>query len=172
MKKKKKDLAIEALEAAADGFEILLATQRYQRVLANEGLEGIRRVVAERRRREVVAWAASAKRRKLIKNRRVGNRLMISLTDAGRLCLLKRRIIAARRLPSDEMTLVAFDFPVSQKKAREAFRYFLKTNGFEKLQQSLWRSRRDVAIPLKEFIDRTVDGEWIRIFRATCAPRV
>jgi len=162
---KSKKIAMDALEAASYGFEILLATRRYQRVLGNEGLEGIRRIVDERRRRELQSWIRSARRAKLIKARRIGNRLQVSLTDVGRLRLLKRHIGMARHLPRNEMILVAYDFPVSQRKSRETFRYFLKKCGFEKLQQSLWRSRRDVTVPLKEFIKRCGAQAWIRIFR-------
>lgn len=164
---KSRKFALEALEAASLGFEILLATRRYQRVLGHEGLEGIRRIVKENRRRELRYWASSAKRAKLIDVQRTGNRLRVALTDAGRLRLLKGRIHAARRLPVDEMILVSFDFPVSQRKAREAFRYFLKSCGFEKLQQSLWRSRHDVASPLADFIRRSGAESWVRVFRAT-----
>lgn len=163
---KNRKFALEALEAASLGFEILLATRRYQRVLAHEGLEGVRRIVNENRRRELRSWADSAKRARLIDVRRTGNRLRVALTDAGRLRLLKGRIGAARRLPADEMILVSFDFPVSQRKAREAFRYLLKSCGFEKLQQSLWRSRHDVASPLAEFIRLNGARSWVRIFRA------
>ena len=163
---KMRRFAADALEAASLGFEILLATRRYQRVLGNEGLEGIRRIVDENRQRELHAWIRAARRAKLIKARRIGRRLRVALTDTGRLRLLKLRIGMARRLPRVEMVLVAFDFPISQRKAREAFRYFLKTCGFEKLQQSLWRSRHDVAAPLQEFIRRSGTNAWARIFRA------
>lgn len=161
-----KNIAADALEAASYGFEILLATRRYQRVLGNEGLEGVRRIIDERRRQDLRAWIRSARRAKLIEARRIGNRLQVSLTDEGRLRLLKRRIGSALLLPRDEMILVAYDFPVSQRKARETFRYFLRTCGFERLQQSLWRSRRDVMIPIMEFIGRIDAQAWIRVFRA------
>lgn len=163
---KAEKLALDALEAASYGFEILLATRRYQRVLASQGLEGIRRIVDENRLRELRSWIRNARRANLIEVRRIGSRLRIALTDSGRARLLKRRIGTAPRLPGKEMVLVAFDFPVSQRRERESFRYFLRTCGFEKLQQSLWRSRRDVAVPLQEFIKRSGAEAWIRIFQA------
>lgn len=154
-----------ALEAAAYGFEILYATKRYQRVLVNEGLEGIRRIVAENRERDLRRWAKDAKRAKLIQAKRVGERLHITLTEKGHISLLKRRIEASPRLPDRAIILVSFDFPISQRGARERFRYFLRTNGFKKLQQSLWSTRRDVTEPLKDLIKRSGTGDWIRIFR-------
>lgn len=158
--------AIEALDAASDGFEILLATRRHQRILAHEGLAGIRRIVRENRERELRAWIRSARRSRLVTARKIGDRLRVRLSDKGEIHLLKLRIRRARPLPRGEAIIVAFDMPVSQKPARESFRHFLKSCGFVRLQQSVWSTSRDVAAPLRTFIERNGLDDWVRVFRA------
>jgi hypothetical protein len=164
---KREKIALAALEAAVDGFEFMLAIQTYHRILINEGLPGISRKVRENRQHDLQTWFHSAERSKHIEAERIGNHLRITLTDSGWSQLSKLRIRAARTLPRGETVLVTFDFPMSQKKARDVFRYFLKSCGFKKMQQSLWRTRRDVAAPLKEFVERSGSQAWIRIFHAT-----
>ncbi len=154
---------IEALEAASFGFEVLLTTRSHQRVLVGQGLEGIRRVVRERRAWEMRAWIRAARRAKLIETKRVGDRIRVALAEEGRIRLLKERILAAPKLGDGSMTFVAFDFPVTQRAARDAFRRFLKTAGFRMLQQSLWSTRRDVTEPMLAFIRRSGAAKWVRI---------
>lgn len=164
-RRKTADLALEALEAASEGFEILLATRRYQRVLAYQGLEGVRRIVRENRERELRVWVRAAKRARLVQARKIGDRYRIALTDAGRIRLAKLRVLRSRTLPGDEAVIVAFDFPVQQKAARDSFRNFLKTARFERVQQSVWRSRRDAVKPIREFVRYCGITSWVRVFR-------
>src|SRR5438876_8272604 len=93
------DSALELLEAAAYGFEVIYATRRYRGIFRHRGLEGITRVMRENRERELHAWLRAARRSEIVKTRRIGNRLRVRLTDAGWSRLFKARIKAARRLP-------------------------------------------------------------------------
>lgn len=156
---------MEALEAASFGFEILLATKSHQRILIGQGLEGVRRVVTERRTRKARAWLHAAKRAKLIDVRRIGDRLKVVLAEKGRIRLLESRITSAPHLGGGERTYVTFDFPVSQRRSRDAFRRFLKTAGFRMIQQSLWSTKREAAKPLLALIARSGTEDWVRILR-------
>jgi len=168
MRRKQSELKqqmLEILEAAGNGFELLLATKRYQRVLAHEGLPGIRRILAEKRSRVMATRIYALKRSGLIRERRTGNRVRVALTPDGRLRLLRLRIASSPRLRTSEAIFVAFDFPISQGSARNSFRHLLRTSGFEKIQQSLWRIRRDVRKPMHDLIARTGARAWVRLLR-------
>ncbi|MEK7545632.1 MAG: hypothetical protein AAB554_00975 [Patescibacteria group bacterium] len=157
----------EALEAASFGFDVLLTTRSHQRVLAGQGLEGICRVVTERRARETRAWLRAAKRARLIKITRAGDRMKVALAPKGRRMLLEMRIRSAPRLRGAEKTYVAFDFPIPQRSARDAFRRFLKRTGFIKIQMSLWSIGRDAAKPMRDLLTRVGARDWVRVFHGT-----
>jgi DNA-binding transcriptional regulator PaaX len=165
--RKKTNGLAEALEAASFGFEVLVATRSHQRVLVGQGLEGIRRVIAERRAREMRTCLNVAKRAQFIKMTRIGNRLKIALAQKGRVRLLETRIAAAPRLIGTERTYVAFDFPISQRVARDAFRRLLKRTGFRMVQMSLWATKRDAAKPMLELLAQGGNRDWVRILRGT-----
>lgn len=103
------------------------------------------------------------KYRGLVNERRIGDRLILELTDGGRARLLRREMRVAPFLPSGNHVRVEYDFPEMQRAARNMFRYFLKTSGFTRFQQSIWVSRRDVYKLLCAFIREHELGDWVDV---------
>lgn len=166
---KLQEYAQKILEAAYIGFAISVGTRTHRRVLMNEGLSGIKRVVTAQRRYDLLCKTRRLQQAKLVKMDKIGNRLQVKLTKKGRERLLKMRLKTAPQLPDHVMVLVAFDFPITQKRARNAFRHFLRSSGFTKMQQSLWTTRRDVVAPLQNLIASAGAKPWVKIFRAETA---
>lgn len=103
------------------------------------------------------------KRLRYIEIRKKGDRLMLALTDRGKIKLLGDRISAAKELPGKKVLLVIFDVPVRANRERKALWQFLRANGFQMLQHSVWYTRQDARIPLTELVESLGIEDWIQI---------
>ncbi|MFH1866571.1 MAG: hypothetical protein ABIJ81_00595 [Patescibacteria group bacterium] len=107
------------------------------------------------------------RRSRYLSARRVGKRLLISLTDKGKAATLVHRLRAAKPHDKKIATLVIFDIPQSQNWARQQFRLLLKHGGFIKLQQSVWASSNDVYFEIAEFVKQAKLQDWVNVFYAS-----
>jgi DNA-binding transcriptional regulator PaaX len=120
---------------------------------------------AERKRRSEMLQRL--KRRRLIRVRKTAHHLEIALTQAGRLEAIRISLGKKQtKLPSGESCLIIFDFPESARRARNAFRRFIKTCGFSLLQQSVWESRYDVFDEVHAFIRVAKIASWVTVIAA------
>lgn len=103
------------------------------------------------------------KQRKFLEAKKLGNRLMIRLTEKGYCDLLRDNLQATTVKCPEGYCVVIFDIPESERKARNFFRNFLKTAGFKQMQKSIWYSRKDVAAPLLKFIQANKLNPWIHV---------
>lgn len=103
------------------------------------------------------------KRRQYLNAKIQGDRLLLSLTNKGKLTLLKRQLQLA---PADSSvsTLVVFDIPESQRWGRDQLRRWLKDCGFKMVQRSVWIINRNVTQPLAKIVKQLKLSAWIRIF--------
>ncbi len=106
------------------------------------------------------------RRAKYLTARRIGQRLLISLTTKGTATTLAHRLRQAKPNTAGFSTVVIFDIPESQSWARKQFRLLLKQGGFTKLQQSVWVSRSDTYDTVVAFIKQVKLREWVNVFRA------
>ena len=160
-KTKKKILAL--LEAIAEGAELFTLSYRYQKAFMFDGLEGVKRVRDAVERKQLRRELAYLKRKKLIEEHRRGERVLYCLTDEGKRRLLCVRVRQAPLRADGSLTIVIFDIPESERAARDAFRWFLRENGFRRLQQSVWATNRSVTQPLLEFIRSHKLATWINL---------
>ncbi|MBI5733366.1 MAG: CRISPR-associated endonuclease Cas2 [Candidatus Kerfeldbacteria bacterium] len=102
-----------------------------------------------------------------IKTKKMGNRLMVTLTAKGFAKSLNIKLRQAAPHPSKFYTVVIFDIPESENLSRRQFRLLLRQGGFIKLQQSVWISKNDTYQLIAGFIKKMKLEPWINIFRAT-----
>jgi hypothetical protein len=161
-----KDALAYLLEAAEECVEFSYVVQRYSTAIALGDPDKLNRILRWRKRRRDYERLQYLRKNRLVNLERIGENIRTSLTAKGRLKLLKMRVLAAPRLSDGQRVYVSFDFPNPQRKARDAFRRFLKRHGFSKLQQSLWVSGRDVSTIIREFAESTGADDWIKILIA------
>lgn len=104
------------------------------------------------------------KQQRLIKNRKIGQRLMTALTDEGR----RRAMIlecqkAPDHYPPGHGCVVTFDVPEGQRAARTELRDFLKLCGFRLFQRSVWVSRKAVAAIIVRFVKELKIQDWVEV---------
>lgn len=88
--------------------------------------------------------------KKVIVRKKVGSKYGYMLTAKGKR-LMKERVRIKKR--SDGFTtIVVFDIPEEKRKARNAFRYYLRKNGFRSLQKSVYISSNKIPATLIELV--------------------
>ena len=108
------------------------------------------------------------KKRGWIEERKIGGRMLTVLTESGEVAALE--ILLNRISPtlsSGEWWMVAFDFPEVAHNARDEFRRFLKRVGFNRHQQSIWCSKKDIGNETRRLIKILGVDKWVRLYRAT-----
>lgn len=152
------------LNLLALGFEIEHAARQYPNLLITEGLEGVSRHEREREAYLQKRIVMQLKRRRLIEEQRLGNRLIYRLTIKGEGELLKKKIYALNMSGKSDC-LVIFDFPETQHAARDTFRRFLRECRFQKLQQSVWSADKRTIPHVRCFIEDLGLDKWVKIVR-------
>lgn len=120
-----------------------------------------------RSKRDLQSKYSNLKQQKFIKERKIQGKIFVELSKKGRETLLKKTLQERPILPFNQTCIVMYDFPISAKKGRDAFRYFLKTAGFTKVQMSVWKTDRDVLMDVQDFTRRTGSQKWVDVFLAT-----
>ncbi len=103
---------------------------------------------------------------KYVRARRIGKRLMVELTDKGRVTILAQHLRTARPRRDGWRTVVIFDVPESERSIRRQLRLFLCQAGYKRLQQSVWVSRGDVYAGTVEFVRQARAKLWVNVFLA------
>ena len=147
--------------AVADYWNFFYNLHRYH----GSFLRGGHGYVAEIKRFQNKSYAQQTldalRRRKFVRTRRLGNKLIVELTDTGRRQILELTLQKAPKLTPGNYTLVTFDIPEEVRLARRQFRWFLRHAGFTKLQQSVWISPRDTLEPLARFVRQLKIERWV-----------
>jgi len=105
---------------------------------------------------------------RLFKIREKGDKVIIELSNKGRLSALKESIINTHdELSSDMVCLVSFDIPEYVKQSREVLRNFLKRVGFSQVHKSVWQSRKNVIENLRALIDEMEVEKWVKVYQAS-----
>ncbi len=106
------------------------------------------------------------KRSKYIKINKTGDKIIVSLTNKGKMAALKNSLLQTKKM-SDKYTVVIFDIPETARLARVLFRKLLKEASFKKLQQSVWISNCDARDIMIKFIKEQKIDKWVNVFYAT-----
>lgn len=93
--------------------------------------------------------------------------LTFRLTDKGR----SKALWTKMRLEDEEWDgkwrLVIWDIPEKRKKVRDLLRYQLKQLGFEKIQNSVWASKKNCALIVNEYIKKVGIEDWVKVMESS-----
>ena len=151
-------------ELAVGSLVALYDIKRWGSVYIQGGQASVREIKQLQDKRRLREAYRSLKRHHYLVERKVGRRLVITLSDKGRTALIKQQLLQADYLPQGTFTVIIFDIPESERVSRRQFRLLLRQSGFVKLQQSVWVSRRDVFQIVSEFIRRLKLGRWVNVY--------
>ena len=105
------------------------------------------------------------KKRGWVEERKIGGRMLTVLTASGEVAALEIRLKMVRTTLSNGVSLmIAFDFPEVAHKARDEFRRFLKRVGFNRHQQSIWCSNKDMGNEIGRLIKILGVKKWVRLY--------
>ncbi|MFA4936854.1 MAG: hypothetical protein WC575_00975 [Patescibacteria group bacterium] len=159
-------LLFSAGKTISESITIANDTRRWQSAFLQGGLSYLR--VRRKLEEERIARRAlyDLKRNNYIKAKKIGDQLILTLTNKGTKILLREQLLQAPKHSQQRFTVVAFDIPESAHLARRQFRWFLRQSGFKKLQQSVWINNRDVYTPFAKFIKQLKIEKWVNVFLA------
>ncbi|MCR4311936.1 MAG: CRISPR-associated endonuclease Cas2 [Candidatus Uhrbacteria bacterium] len=96
--------------------------------------------------RSQLATLRKLKRERYISLEAADTGCIVKLTERGRLMAIFEMLgKITNELPQEKYCYVIFDIPEKQRSFRRNFTKLLRHAGFERLQKSVWRSRRDVV---------------------------
>ena len=136
--------------------------KQYRRIRGIMEPEEWNRIFREKKKRRVLK---ELKRKKWLTQRREGNQIVYELAESVAIHHLKtmiRSTIAV--LPEPSIVLVAFDFPEAARKARNSFRYFLKSVGFKQRQLSVWFSNKSILGEMQALVRILKIEKWVNIY--------
>lgn len=90
------------------------------------------------------------------------NKIILKLTQKGRNYLKIENVLNNEEWDG-KWRLVIFDIPESKRRLRNTLRQKLKEWGFQYWQKSLWASKKDVAEPLREFIQELGLSDFVLV---------
>lgn len=89
-------------------------------------------------------------------------RILLRLTEVG-----KEELEVLEALKEDDwdgkFRVVIFDIPEKHRKVRDAFRERLKQWGLVRWQKSTWVSKKDIAQPIRRFIEELGIEDWAMV---------
>lgn len=91
-----------------------------------------------------------------------GHRILLKLTDKGRQTLILKKLLEDNNWDG-KWRLVIFDIPEKHKKLRNVFRARLRQWQFVPWQKSVWASKKNIAIELRNFIKETQLENWVKV---------
>ena len=118
---------------------------------------------ARKRLYEEREWMRDLERRKLIRTKRIGEKLMVRLTEKGWQQALRDRIKTTSKDHKGGNCIAIFDVPESERRVRDALRRMLSECGFTMVQRSVWMSGKDVLEPLCALLQGAHLDQWVRI---------
>ena len=101
----------------------------------------------------------------LIEIRRKGNTILIKLTKDGKIAATQLKIARHKqRLGRGNELIIIFDIPESVSNVRKAFRQSLKRMGFYRIQFSVWGTRKNIIVPLREYLTLLRIDKWVSMY--------
>jgi len=157
-------LLSKAGELGVGSLVALYDIRRWGWTYVQGGQASVREIERLHDKRRVREAYRSLKRYRYLVERKVGKRLLVTLTDKGRSALLQQQLRQSDSLPKGTFTVVIFDIPESERLSRRQFRLLLRQSGFVKLQQSVWVSQRDARQIMADFVRRVKLGRWVNVY--------
>ncbi len=146
-----------ALEKSVDGY-ILIEDFAYNPSLYAQGMREVKK--------STLAKALKRLREKGFVELLTGQELALRLTDQGKSQALRIKMRQDDEVWDGKWRLVIWDIPEKRRKARDLFRHQLKLLGFTMIQKSVWASKKDCRVVLKDYINQVGIGEWVTVMES------
>lgn len=92
--------------------------------------------------------------------------LVFRLTDMGRNKALWIKMKLEDEKWDGKWRIVIWDIPEKRRKVRDLLRHQLKQLGFKMIQRSVWASKKNCTLPLKEYIKKIGIGDWVTVLES------
>lgn len=92
--------------------------------------------------------------------------LAVRLTDSGRVQALWTKMRLEDEKWDGKWRLVIWDIPEKRRQAKDLLRHQLKQLGFIKYQQSVWASKKNCTLLLKEYIKKAGIQDWVTVLES------
>lgn len=92
--------------------------------------------------------------------------LTLRLTDKGRSKALWTKMKLVNEKWDGKWRIVMWDIPEKRRNARDLLRHQLKQLGFQKVQNSVWASKKNCTNLLHEYIRKVGIGDWVNVFES------
>lgn len=89
--------------------------------------------------------------------------LTLRLTDQGKSKALWTKMKLEGEKWDGKWRLVIWDIPEKRRNARDLLRHQLKQLGFKKYQQSVWASKKNCTVLLREYIKKVGIEDWVKV---------
>lgn len=89
--------------------------------------------------------------------------LIFRLTDSGKDKALWIKMREENQKWDGKWRLVIWDVPEKRRVARDLLRFKLKQLGFQRLQKSVWATKKNCTIELKDFIRKVGIEDWVMV---------
>lgn len=101
-----------------------------------------------------------------IETQKDGRKLLLKLTDKGKEAIILEKLLDDKKWDG-KWRIIIFDIPEKHRKIRNTLRSQLKRWEFKQLQKSVWVTKKDIIIPLKNFIEEVGVSDWVKVFVAS-----
>lgn len=98
----------------------------------------------------------------LITTEKAQGRMILKMTNKGKNEVLIQKALRDTNWDG-KWRIVIFDIPEENRKIRNILRARLKLWEFEIWQQSVWATKRDITIPLRDFIEEIGIEKWVKV---------
>lgn len=98
----------------------------------------------------------------LVETYRNEGKILMKITSKGRNQLALEKALDQDRWDG-KWRIVIFDIPEKHRKVRNVFRRKLKEWGFISWQKSVWASKKDIALALRDFIKELGIEDWVLV---------
>ncbi|MBT3230736.1 hypothetical protein HN358_03060 [Candidatus Uhrbacteria bacterium] len=132
------------------------------------GINGARKYLHNKEKWSRKQTLKKLRQKKFILENKIADQYYISLTEKGIEEYLRLKSMNANYLPSNQLCVVSFDIPESQKLIRRQIRHLLKRIGFKQMHRSVWTTKKNVSDDLSRlFSIKFKNSDWVKIFHAS-----
>jgi len=93
--------------------------------------------------------------------------LVFRLTDSGKDRALWEKMKMSNEPWDKKWRIVIWDIPEKRRITRDVLRYKLKLLGFQRLQKSVWASKKDCTKILRNFVKQVGIEDWVMVLESS-----
>lgn len=152
------DLILLSLEKSVDGY-LKIEDFAYN---SNAYTKGYSRVITK----SALANTLRRLREKGLVDFLDDQKLSIRITDEGKQRALLEKLLVKEQKWDKKYRIVIFDIPEQRRKVRDLFRSKLKLWAFSPWQKSVWVSKKNCTLELRQFIRQIGIEKWVMVIES------